>query len=228
MILDPTDQFIGHIAAHCDIKGKTVLEVGCGKGRVTVELARHARKVVAVDPDESLLQAARSLVGADNVEFVLCGGESLFFPESSFDIVVYSLSLHHIPLNYMQDSLRQASKLLGAEGKIVVIEPGDNGTLIEAEERFGVGDGDERAAKKAAQRELCELGWAVGETVRFQTLFYFEHEADFLENLLPGHRHKPAQLLREIGAFLDRYRADGRIILDADRRMNVLSQPHPF
>lgn len=90
MILDPTDQFIRHIAAHCDIKGKTVLEVGCGKGRVTVELARHARKVVAVDPDESLLQAARSLVGADNVEFVLCGGESLFFPESSFDIVVYS------------------------------------------------------------------------------------------------------------------------------------------
>lgn len=228
MILDPTNQFIWHIAAHCDLAGKTVLEVGCGKGRVTLELARHARKVVAVDPDEGLLQAARSLVAAENVEFIRCGGESLAFAEKSFDLVVYSLSLHHIPADYMQESLRQAAKLLRDGGEMIVIEPGDNGTLIEAEERFGVGDGDERTAKEAAQRELRGLGWTVGETIRFRTLFYFDHQLDFLENLLPGHQDKPAQLVREIGAFLDRHRADGRIELDAQRWMNVLRQPGPL
>ncbi len=53
------------------------------------------------------------------------------------------------------------------------IEPGAEGTLIEAETRFDVGDGDERPAKKAAQAALRRFGgWRIGETVRFRTLFH--------------------------------------------------------
>lgn len=222
MILDPTGQFIRHITAHCDIDNKTILEVGCGTGRITADLARHARKVVAIDPDEGALQAAWSRIGAGNVEFVRCGGESLEFPENSFDLAVYSLSLHHLPAASMLGSLLQAARLLRGDGKIVVIEPGDNGTLIEAEERFGVGDGNERMAKDAAQGALRSLaGWRMGEKVRFQTLFYFEHSEDFLDNLLPDWRHKPQALIRGIEDYLAVYTKDGKIVMDADRRMNV-------
>lgn len=223
MILDPTNQFIAHITSHCDIIGKVILEVGCGRGRITRDLARLARKVVAIDPDEGALRVARSQVVADNVEFVRCGGESLEFPENSFDLVVYSLSLHHLPLDFMRDSLLQAARLLRGDGKIVVIEPGDDGTLIEAEERFGVGDGNERLEKEAAQGALRSLaGWGMGETVRFRTLFYFDGLEDFLDNLLPDWRLKPEASVREIGAYVTAHAKDGRIILHADRRMNIL------
>lgn len=223
MILDPTNQFITHITAHCDIIGKVILEVGCGRGRITRDLARLARKVVAIDPDEGALRVARSQVVADNVEFVRCGGESLEFPKNSFDLVVYSLSLHHLPLDFMLDSLLQTARLLRGDGKIVVIEPGDDGTLIEAEERFGVGDGNERLEKEAAQGALRSLaGWGMGETVRFRTLFYFDGLEDFLDNLLPDWRLKPEASVREIGDYVTAHAKDCSIILHADRRMNIL------
>lgn len=225
MILDPTDQFITHITAQCDIVGKTILEVGCGRGRITRDLARHARRVVAIDPDEGALQAARSQVAADNVVFVRCGGEKPSFAEGSFDLVVYALSLHHLPADSMLDSLLQAAKLLRGGGKIVVIEPSDDGTLIEAEERFGVGCGNERLEKAAAQGALHSLaGWSMGDTVRFQTLFYFEGLEDFLDNLLPAWRHKPKTLILEIEDFLAAHAKGGMIILHADRRMNILTR----
>lgn len=39
----------------------SVLDAGCGTGRVGIELARHGIEVVGVDADESMLATARSL-----------------------------------------------------------------------------------------------------------------------------------------------------------------------
>lgn len=223
MILDPYNQFIKEITDHCDIGGKTILEVGCGQGRITRDLARHARRVVAVDPDEAALQKARTQINAENVVFLRCRGESLAFPGDCFDMVVYSLSLHHLPREVMLASLEQAAGLLGEQGVIVVIEPGEGGTLIEAEERFGVGDGNEAGEKEAARRAVADLsGWRIGKTARFQTCFHFADQQDFLESLLPDYKSKSPSLIREIGDFLVGCTEDGRIVLHAERRMDVL------
>ncbi|KAF0218971.1 MAG: hypothetical protein FD174_2487 [Geobacteraceae bacterium] len=225
MILDPTDQFITHITAHCDITDKLILEVGCGRGRITCDLARHARRVVAIDPDEKALQAARSQIPAENVEFLCCGGESLAFPEASFDLVVYSLSLHHLPDEWMLQSLEQAARLLKKGGKMIVIEPGGEGTLIEVEEKFGVGCGNERAAKAAAlmaMNSLAEIHPSL--PVCFYTLFYFDDTEDFLMNLLPGYQNKPAAYLEEVEAFLEKHRKGERIVLQAERALYIFPE----
>lgn len=223
MILDPYGQFIKEITAHCDLSDKTILEVGCGQGRITHDLARHARRVVAIDSDERALQTARSRINAENVTFLRCRGESLAFPEGCFDLVVYSLSLHHLPQDAMRASLAQAAGLLGEQGMIVVIEPDKSGTLIEAEERFGVGDGNEAGEKDAARHAIAVLpGWRIGQTICFRTHFHFVDQQDFLENLLPDHRSKSSALIEEIGDYLAGYTEHGRIVLHADRRMDIL------
>lgn len=223
MILDPYGQFIKEITAHCDLGGKTILEVGCGQGRITRDLARHARRVVAIDPDKDALQTARSRINAENVAFLRCRGESLPFPEGCFDLVVYSLSLHHLPQEAMRASLAQAAGLLGEQGMIMVIEPGEGGTLIEAEERFGVGDGNEAREKEAARHAVAVLpGWRIGLTTCFRTCFHFVDQQDFLESLLPDHRGKSPEFIREIGDYLTGCTEDGRIVLHADRRMDIL------
>lgn len=224
MILDPTDQFITHITAHCDIVGKVVLEVGCGRGRITRDLARHARRVIAIDPDEKALQAARAYVAAGNVEFICCGGEAPACPEGFFDLVVYSLSLHHLPSERMLQSVQQAARLLRGGGKIIVVEPGSEGTLIEAEERFGAGCGNERAAKAAAGRAIEALaGWQISPPVHFYTLFHFDDAEDFLAHLLPGYQDRPAADLAELTDFLERHWEMERIVLWAERQMVVLA-----
>lgn len=225
MILDPTDQFLAQITANCDITDKVILEVGCGRGRITRDLARHARKVVAIDPDQGALHAARGQIAAGNVEFVCRGGEALTFPAGSFDLVVYSLSRHHLPVESMLHSLEQAARLLASGGRIVVIEPGREGTLVEAEERFGVGCGNERLNKAAARKAVESVALSSSPApIRFRTLFHFADREDFLSNLLSGYPAKPATRLEEITTFLERHTDDGKIVLWAERMMFILGK----
>ncbi|GLI37463.1 methyltransferase domain-containing protein [Geobacter hydrogenophilus] len=223
MLQDPTDEYIRTITAHCDLTGKEVLEVGCGTGRITRDLARHALRVVAVDPDEAALAKARSAVPAPNVRFLPMPDGILDFPPASFDVVIYTLSLHHVPLDRMNESLRAAAGLLRDGGVIVVVEPGDGGSFTEAKERFGAGSGDERPGREAAIRAMHGLcGWIVGETIIFKVQFLFADEDDFIATKLPGFGQKPEDYRREVREFLARYRVPEGVVLDAGRRVNVL------
>ncbi len=222
MQFDPTNQFILHIARGCDLEGKAVLELGCGSGRITRDLAARAREVVAVDPDRTALRRARAQVAAGNVTFLSGSAETIDLTGHSFDVAVFSLSLHHVPPPAMDASLRRAAEMLSPGGRLVVIEPGDQGTLIEAEMRFDVGDGDEGAAKQAAQQAMRRLaGFKLSDTVTFRTLFHFEDSADFLRHL-PSRRGAtgPWDALER---FLEEHREGDRVVLWAERRMNVLA-----
>jgi len=44
MVQDPTDQHIKAILSVYDLFGKEVLEIGCGGGRITRDLAKHAAR----------------------------------------------------------------------------------------------------------------------------------------------------------------------------------------
>jgi SAM-dependent methyltransferase len=230
--LDPTGEFIRHILGSCDVDGKSILEVGCGSGRITRDLAARAREVTAIDPDAGALVRARAQVTAANVAFVHAGAEALDLRGRGFDVAIFTLSLHHVSPDAMDASLAGAVAGLHDAGRVVVIEPGDEGTLIEAETRFDVGDGDEAGAKAAAQAALRRLaGWSVGETVRFRTLFHFEDAADFREHLPSRRAPGPGAALER---FLEEHREGDRIVLWAERRMNVLTRgrggsarPHP-
>lgn len=223
MIQDPTNRYIAAILSQYDISGRDVLEVGCGSGRITRDLAMHARRVVATDPDIKALERARASIGSDNVEFLEAPAGVPDLPAESFDVVIYTLSLHHVPAAEMSGSLHAAATLLRGDGVIVVVEPGDGGSFSEAKERFGAGSGDERAAKAAAVRAMHTLdGWNAGETLSFTTLFRFDDDEDFLACMLPDYRHQPASFVREVRSFLAQHRQGTGIILEADRRLNVL------
>ncbi|WP_298267058.1 class I SAM-dependent methyltransferase [Geobacter sp.] len=223
MLQDPDDTYIATIAAHCDLLGKEVLEVGCGTGRITRDLARHAARVVAVDPDKGALAKARATAPAATVRFLPMPDGVLDFPPASFDVVIYTLSLHHVPPDQMDESLRTAAGLLREGGVIVVVEPDEGGSFTEAKERFGAGSGDERPAREAAIRAMHGLeGWSVGETVRFRVRFLFADEDDFIASKLPGFGEQPEAHRRTVREFLARHRTAEGIVLDAGRRLNVL------
>lgn len=82
--------------------GMQVLEVGCGTGRVTIDLglARQVGetgRVVALDPARTLLdhlEAKRKAAGITNVEVVQGRAEQLPFPDDTFDVTIAVVSLH--------------------------------------------------------------------------------------------------------------------------------------
>ncbi len=83
------------IAAMGDLAGRRVLDVGCGTGDDTRELAELAGSVVGTDLSEAMLAEARRRGG--DVEFVREDVHALSFPDASFDHVRVKLVRQHSP-----------------------------------------------------------------------------------------------------------------------------------
>jgi SAM-dependent methyltransferase len=97
------DRFMGRFAtplaalfaAHAGARaGQRALDVGCGPGALTEELAARlgSAAVVAIDPSESFVAAVRERLPEIDVR---CGVvENLPFPDNSFDLTVAQLVVH--------------------------------------------------------------------------------------------------------------------------------------
>lgn len=98
------------ILAHEDTSRLTVVEIGCGIGRMTHALAARFRRVVALDVSPEMITRARAL-GKEltNVEFVTGSGSDLgAVPDGGADLVLAWFVLQHIPRT--RDVLRYVSE----------------------------------------------------------------------------------------------------------------------
>ena len=225
MILDPDNKYIQAINSHAPLSGATILEIGCGNGRMTSDMAKHANKIVATDLDFEILELAKKNISAKNIEFLHTPDGTLNFPAQSFDIIIYTLSLHHIPKDQMIDNLRHSGDLLKDGGVIMVVEPGDGGSFLEVKKRFGAGSGDEEPVKKAAIMAMQNLsGWHLSPTYHFEVDFLFTDEADFFTNKLPRYRDLPAEEILELKSFLKKNTTNRGIILTSGRHLNLLTR----
>ncbi len=124
MNYDKAQTTIKMIKKCVDLKDKAVLEIGCGTGKLAKELADETSKYVAIDSDCQSIKKAKS--EKSNVDFRIGYGESLVFDFASFDVVLFTLSLHH------QDShgaLMEAHNVLTENGQLVILEPSTAGEL---------------------------------------------------------------------------------------------------
>ncbi len=81
-----------------DVRGLSVVDLGCGTGRHALRLAEAGANVTAVDFSQEMLARARAKPGAQAIHFVQRDlGEPLSLPAATFDIVLCSLVLDHIP-----------------------------------------------------------------------------------------------------------------------------------
>jgi ubiquinone/menaquinone biosynthesis C-methylase UbiE len=82
-----------------DGRGRTLLEIGCGIGVDSIQLAGRGFDVTAVDLTENALDVARQFAARRGaaIQFRLGNAERLDFRDGSFDIVYSFGVLHHTP-----------------------------------------------------------------------------------------------------------------------------------
>ena len=100
--------------------GMTVLELGCGTGTFTRELARSGADVVAIDVSSELLEIARANCSEPNVQYQIQNAYALNYSQGVFDSVVGSSVLHHLEI---KEALRDVYRVLKAAGTIYFTEP---------------------------------------------------------------------------------------------------------
>ncbi|MBI4080977.1 MAG: metalloregulator ArsR/SmtB family transcription factor, partial [Candidatus Lambdaproteobacteria bacterium] len=99
------------------------IDLGCGDGTLTLELARGARSVLGVDVNPAAIQAAErraAAAGLANARFRVGRIEALAEPAAAFDLALLSQSLHHLP--EPGAGLAEAARVLRPGGRVVVTD----------------------------------------------------------------------------------------------------------
>jgi ubiquinone/menaquinone biosynthesis C-methylase UbiE len=106
-------------AAVGDVRGLSVLDLGCGTGRHCAWLAEAGAAVTAVDFSEGMLAQARQKPGMEKVRFVQHDlTQPLPLAPASFDLVISGLVLEHIA--DLQNFFGQIHRMLKPGGRAVV------------------------------------------------------------------------------------------------------------
>ena len=189
-----------------EIRGKRILDLGCGTGFVAALLAANGADVDAIDVSESSLEVARwrVLVSglADSVRFHVMPGEKLAFPDGDFDAVCGAFVLHHLDLSTAASELR---RVLRPGGTGAFIETCAGSRLLMAARRWLPG---RYGIEKASSDDEAPLGLAADQVLRqeFGETVHFEFPSTLVFRMLsyvPPFDSRPAQLfLASIDAAL--------------------------
>lgn len=205
------------IESFIDLQDKRVLEVGCGNGRVTSMLVDRVGSIVGLDPDQNTIAQARdSLPGID---FRVGSGQALDFPDQSFDLVLFTLSLHH------QDSLpalEEAARALKAKGWLLVIEPALDGEVQQLSTVFE----DEAPALIYARQAVRHCSLRLEDTDVFSTQWIFaDREELYAYHFQYFHRKFDPELCRQMDEFLGWKVESSPLVLKDKLIMYCLKKP---
>jgi len=205
------DHFLETLESRIPLKELSILEIGSGNGARSIAIAGHCKNLVGIEPDPVKVATAVERI-IPNAEFRAGTAESLPFPDESFDMVIFALSLHHVPIDKMADAINEAIRVTKHPGSIVFLEPALEGSYFEAEIQFDAGDGDERMQKNAAYQAITNHeGLHIQEEIDDETAFSVDSVEDFTEAM------EPKKDFSGIALFLDQ----NNRILTAKRRIHI-------
>ena len=127
-------------------QGQSVLDVGCGTGSLAIAARRRvgpAGQVEGVDASPELIARARKKAGRAGVDvrFTIGGAETLPFPDATFDAVLNTMVLHHLPREAREWCAREIRRVLKPGGRVLAVDfggtPGERKGLIEHFHRHG-------------------------------------------------------------------------------------------
>ena len=206
------EEFINKLDSFVTLAGKHILEIGCGNGSRSVNIAERCDSLTAIEPDADLVNSAIQEQARKNINYLQAKAESLPFDDSLFDICIFTLSLHHVQKDMIATAIDEAVRVVKKDGYIVFLEPNMKGSFFETEIKFGASDGDERKEKAYAYFSILNHSSIVElQEMQDETIFEFESTKDFILNMHPNKN------LNTLDSFLK----EKNYILNAERRINI-------
>jgi len=231
---------VEHIAVNCPeadiynrllaLDNKHILELGCGSAEITRNIATAGvgRKITALEVDEIAHAKNLQITDLPNVTFAIAGAQEIPLPDASVDVVFMFKSLHHVPLNLMDTSMREISRVLKPGGLAYISEPVFAGAFNEILRLFH----DEQKVREAAfytVKKSVDIGlFNLVEETFFNTPKKFESFADFESKVLKvSHTNHAldAQVYQQVKQRFEQHISDDGVHFLMPIRVDLLQRP---
>lgn len=168
---------------HYFAPGATVLDVGCGPGTITAEIAERVASAVGIDASAEVIEKARALGSA--AEFLVGDAYALEFDDDSVDVVHSHQTLQHLARPV--DALREFRRVVAPDGVVGVRDVDYAGTIIhprtegialweELYQKVHRSNGGEPDAGRRLKQWAVEAGFT--EVVATASIWTFSSDAD--------------------------------------------------
>jgi ubiquinone/menaquinone biosynthesis C-methylase UbiE len=155
-----------------EVRGLSLLEVGCGTGRHAIRLASHGAVVHALDFSPEMLEQARQKPGNEHVRFQLHDlSLPLPFSNQAFDRVLCALVLDHI--SDLDSLFREMRRVCRPSGRVVITAMHPAMMLRGVQARFRDPQSGEEVRPASVPNQLSDYVMAAARAG-----FSFEHMSE--------------------------------------------------
>ncbi len=168
------------------LDAKHILELGCGSAEITRNIATSGvdRKVTALEVDQAAHEKNLQITDLINVTFGLAGAQEIPLQDESVDVAFMFKSLHHVPLELMEPSMREIRRVLKPGGFAYISEPVFSGDFNEILRLFHDEQKVRQAAFNAIKKAVDDGLFELVEERFFNSPMKFESFAEFENNTI--------------------------------------------
>lgn len=119
------------------IKGKIVLDLGCGTGKFMQKFYNETTKYYGLDLSNEQLNIAKMKINSNDVEFICCSAENIPLPDNSIDVIISTWVLGTIlEIDRRNKVLGEMKRVLKKDGNIYLVENDIGGEFEEIRNRY--------------------------------------------------------------------------------------------
>jgi ubiquinone/menaquinone biosynthesis C-methylase UbiE len=204
--------------------GTRALDIGCGEGKFTRGLTAIFADVGGIDVKAYKIAEAAESARQEGVtvNFRTASGEAIPDADASYDTVVFSNSLHHMPSS--EAALAEALRVLKSGGLLYVMEPVPAGNYHEATKLVN----DETEIRTKAYQDLSKLAGVTSvREIMYRARRGFASFDAWKADQLDRDMKRKAKFDAQPDAVRSRFetsadREDGRLVFDQVYRVNLL------
>ncbi len=162
-----------------------IIELGCGAAHLSRQLLGRypSCEVTGLEVDERQM-AKNRLKPQERLHFVQAGAQAIPFADGSFDLALMLKSLHHVPLDLLDQALAEVHRVLQPQGLLYVSEPVFAGALNEVMRLFHDEEIVRAAALRAVHQAVASGAWEQVEEVFFETPVHYRDFAEFEQRMI--------------------------------------------
>ncbi len=162
-----------------------IIELGCGAAHLSRKLLQRHRACTVTGLEVDERQMAKNLQApAERLSFVHAGAQAIPFSDQSFDLALMLKSLHHVPLDLLDQALAEVHRVLRPQGMLYVSEPVFAGALNEVMRLFHDEEVVRAAALAAVRQAVASGAWEQVAEVPFEMPVHYRDFAEFEQRMI--------------------------------------------